>query len=123
MLFISELTAYIVIGGYDEYDANLATIAQFQNDVWTNVGQLNTARYVSFRALFCSISNWKNIKDHSAQWLDGALIVAGGVYKTGYSEKCTLNVSGQFSCVDILPTLYMVRSRVSFRVPATYCNE
>ena len=52
MLFISELTAYIVIGGFDGYDANLATIAQFQNDVWTNVGQLNTARTVSFRALF-----------------------------------------------------------------------
>ena len=57
MLCISELTAYIVIGGFEGYDANLATIAQFQNDVWTNVGQLNTARYVSFRALFCSISN------------------------------------------------------------------
>ena len=53
MVFISELTAYIVIGGEDQM-GTLATIAKFQNGVWTNVGQLNTARRVSFRALFRS---------------------------------------------------------------------
>ena len=54
MLFISELTAYIVIAGGDGMVDQLATIAMFQNGVWMNVGQLNTARRVSFRALFRS---------------------------------------------------------------------
>ena len=106
----------------------LATIAMFQNGVWMNVGQLNTARFVSFCALFLFQNNlFKNIQEHSAQWLDGALVVAGGVYSTPsseeFSEKCTLNENGQFNCVHISPSLYLVTSSVSFRVPATYCNE
>ena len=48
MLFIPEMAAYIVIGGVD-YDRNaMSTIGMFRNDVWSEAGQLNTARSVIF---------------------------------------------------------------------------
>ena len=46
MLYIEELSAYFVIGGYSSGD--LATIAKFANGVWSSAGHLNSARDVSF---------------------------------------------------------------------------
>ena len=49
MVYVPATSAYYVIGGYDGGD--LSTIGMFKNGAWTEVGQLNTARQVSF---FCS---------------------------------------------------------------------
>ena len=46
MLYVEELSAYFIIGGWDSVD--LATIAKFANGVWSSAGQLNSARKVSF---------------------------------------------------------------------------
>ena len=45
MLFINELSSFIVIGGedYDEY----VTIAKFQNGFWSVAGEMNQPRSVS----------------------------------------------------------------------------
>ena len=49
MIYVPATSAYYVIGGFD--GNNLATIAMFKNGAWSEAGQLNTARHVSF----CSV--------------------------------------------------------------------
>ena len=56
MLYIEELSAYFVIGGYSSGD-DLATIAKFANGVWSSAGELITARRVSFCS-FCFFLNY-----------------------------------------------------------------
>ena len=51
MVYIPELPAYIVIGGYDGRN-RISNIGKFQNGAWSDVGQLNKARSVSFRSFF-----------------------------------------------------------------------
>ena len=46
MLFIPDLSAYFVIGGWNDWGSS-ATIAMFKEDVWSDVGHLNEARDVS----------------------------------------------------------------------------
>ena len=49
MVFISKLSAYIIIGGYGGYDGyDNSAISMFRNGVWSNAGQLNMARSVNF---------------------------------------------------------------------------
>ena len=48
MLFIPEMAAYIVIGGEDGDYYAISTIGMFRNGDWSQAGQLNTARTVSF---------------------------------------------------------------------------
>ena len=56
MVFIAELTAYIVIGGYDARGQWLSNIAMFANGAWSNAGHLNRGRDVSSSLiLFLSI--------------------------------------------------------------------
>lgn len=45
ILFIPEMSAFIVISGKDD-DSYVATIGMFCNNVWSDVGRLNTARAV-----------------------------------------------------------------------------
>ena len=46
MLYISELSAYLVIGGWDaEWDFS-GTIAMFRNGEWSEAGKLRTRRRV-----------------------------------------------------------------------------
>ena len=58
MTFIPEMSAYIVIGGNAGYQDSsshpLTTIAKFHDDVWSKVGQLNTARTVRLCFMFLS---------------------------------------------------------------------
>ena len=51
MVYIPATSAYYVIGGYDGWE-DLATIAKFKYGAWTEAGQLNTARSVSFSLFF-----------------------------------------------------------------------
>ena len=51
MVYVPATSAYYVIGGYD--GGSLSQIAKFKNGAWTEVGQLNTAREVSFSLFFC----------------------------------------------------------------------
>ena len=53
MLFISELSSFVVIGGYDGVDY-MATIAKFKKGKWSDAGQMKTARSVNYCS-FCSI--------------------------------------------------------------------
>ena len=51
--FIPEMSAYILIGGSEGFEGNyehypVSTIAMFHDGVWSNLGQLNTARAVSY---------------------------------------------------------------------------
>ena len=46
MVYVPATSAYYVIGGYDGGD--LPTIGMFKNGAWSEAGQLNTARRVSF---------------------------------------------------------------------------
>ena len=118
MVYIPATSAYYVIGGYNgEF---LSTIGMFKNGAWTEVGQLNTARSVSFSLFFVFQSYRFNFKRHRAEWANGALIVAGG-WDIKSSEKCTISESGMFTCVDITSTLYNYASGVSFVVESTYC--
>ena len=50
MLYIEEQSAYFVIGGFS--GSNLATIAKFENSVWSFAGNLKWARNVSFCSFF-----------------------------------------------------------------------
>ena len=50
MLFIGELSAYFVIGGYDT-NFSVATIAKFKNGAWSHAGRLNSARQVLYFSL------------------------------------------------------------------------
>ena len=73
MLFIAETRSYLLIGGYDG-DDDLSQIAKFQGGVWSDAGQLNSARRVCF-CLFCLfINHLSNFKLHSAQWLGTHLL-------------------------------------------------
>ena len=47
MVYITEIQSYLVIGGYEK-NGDSSQIAKFTNGVWSDVGQLNNARYVSF---------------------------------------------------------------------------
>ena len=65
-----------------------------------------------------------NFKDDRADWANGALMVAGGEFigfDRGSSESCTLDEGGQFTCVDISPTIDYYEIDVSFVVESTYC--
>ena len=53
MIYIPETSANYVIGGVDGWVNELATIAMFRNGAWTEAGQFNRAREVSFCS-FCS---------------------------------------------------------------------
>ena len=48
MLYVPQLSACFVIGGWTGWDYS-ATVAKFQNDLWSDAGQLNEARSVSFK--------------------------------------------------------------------------
>ena len=61
-----------------------------------------------------------NFKAHRAEWANGALIVAGG-WGERSSEKCTLDESGMFTCVDITPTLIDYAYGISFIVETNFC--
>ena len=50
MVYIDDLSAYIVVAGY--VSRAIKTIGMFKNGVWSDAGQLNTARNVIF-CLFC----------------------------------------------------------------------
>ena len=50
MVYVPALSAYYVIGGYS--GGFLSTIAMFKNGAWSEAGQLNTAREVSFLLFF-----------------------------------------------------------------------
>ena len=52
MVYIPATSAYYVIGGYD--GTRLKTIGMFKNGAWSEAGQLNTARQVSFCSFFVS---------------------------------------------------------------------
>lgn len=118
MVYIPELPAYIVIGGYGGQN-RLSNIGKFQNGAWSDVGQLNKARSVSFRSIFLCLKTTKSIR---AEWVNGDLIVAGGL---GVSpvEICTLAANDQFNCVDNSLQLDTYRYGVSFIVPSDYCPE
>ena len=47
MVYVPATSAYYVIGGLGDWE-HLATIAKFKNGAWSEAGQLNTARSVSF---------------------------------------------------------------------------
>ena len=49
MVFIPEESSYFVIGGFSGSD--LSQIARFKDGEWSDAGQLNTARQVSFTYL------------------------------------------------------------------------
>ena len=47
MLYVNELSSFIVIGG-NNYDGDqLATIGKFRNGFWFVAGRMNEARFVS----------------------------------------------------------------------------
>ena len=52
MVYVPATSAYYVIGGSNGYNG-LAKIGMFKNGAWSEAGQLNTARPVSF--LFVSV--------------------------------------------------------------------
>ena len=47
MMFIPETSSYLVIGGFAG-DSQLAQIARLKDGTWTNAGQLNSVRMVSY---------------------------------------------------------------------------
>ena len=49
MVYVPVTSAYYVIGGVNG-DSWLTRIAMFKNGAWSEAGQLNTARDVSFRS-------------------------------------------------------------------------
>ena len=58
MVYISQTSAYYVIGGQDGFilsTITLSKIGMFKNGAWSEAGQLNTARRVSFYSFFCFI--------------------------------------------------------------------
>ena len=118
MVYVPATSAYYVIGGYS--GGSLSTIGMFKNGAWSEAGQLNTARGVSFCSFFVFQSYRFNFKRHRAEWANGALIVAGS-WGEKSSEKCTMSESGMFTCVDITPTLEDYMYGVSFVVESTYC--
>ena len=78
------------------------------------------ARYVIAYFMFSS-----HFKEHRGQWVNGALIVAGGsndVSNDVSSETCTMNTIGKFKCVDISPSLTDHRYGVAFTVQTNYCR-
>ena len=54
MMFIPETSSYLVIGGFAG-DSQLAQIARLKDGTWTNAGQLDSGRMVSF-LIFRSIT-------------------------------------------------------------------
>ena len=56
MVFIPETSVYLVIGGRCgdgvSNDVNLARITMLKDGVWSDAGQLNSGRAVSFNSLF-----------------------------------------------------------------------
>ena len=52
IVFIAELTAYIVIGGYNGKKRWLSNIAIFANSSWSDAGHLNSGRDVSQLLIF-----------------------------------------------------------------------
>ena len=50
------------------------------------------------------IADFTGLKGHQAQWVNGALIVAGGDDGLS-SEKCTLNKKDEFTCINITALL------------------
>ena len=46
MIYSAETSSYLVIGGYGS-GGTLSQIARFKNEKWSDVGLLNTPRYVS----------------------------------------------------------------------------
>merc|ERR1712106_596952 len=104
MLYLPITSTYLVMGGSDS-SGYLSQIVTFKNGVWSDVGQLNSPR-----------------ESHSAQWLDYALVVAGGWGDQYSSEACTMNgETGKFNCVDITPTLTDYALGVSFVVSSAFC--
>ena len=103
MVYIPATSAYYVIGGYDGSD-ELSTIGMFNNGAWSKAGQLNEARRVSLCSFFVFQKYQFNFKSHQAQWVNEALIVAGG-YNERSSEKCTFDENDRFTCVEISPIL------------------
>ena len=64
----------------------------------------------------------KIFKGHRAQWLNGVMIVAGGISNNMATESCKLNEKyGDFDCVDISPSLSGYTFGSSFAVSANFC--
>ena len=56
MVYAPATLAYYVIGGQSG-DTKLKQIAMFKNGVWTDAGQLNTGRRVSFCSYFMFLND------------------------------------------------------------------
>ena len=120
MLYIDEISSFLVTGGYDKKQ-ELSKIAMFTNGAWFDAGQLIRGRQVSFSSLRFVLKNLLSFQNHRAQWFDNGLVVAGGS-DTLSTESCTLDYdTNKFECVDITPTLYVYKNGVSFVVPSDFC--
>ena len=51
MVFIDNISSYVVIGGHDNLNY-LSQIGMLTNGTWSDAGQLNSVRAVSFRLFF-----------------------------------------------------------------------
>ena len=51
MVYIPDILSYVVIGGNDG-DIYLSQIGMLTNGTWSDAGQLNSVRAVSFRLFF-----------------------------------------------------------------------
>ena len=101
IVYITEHSAYYVIGGYSDGD-KLSQIGKYSDGAWSDAGQLNNGRYGA-----------------KVQWLGNSLIVAGGTSSLSAepTEKCTLDGANMFTCTDITPTLDGWSYFVSFLIP------
>ena len=103
-LYIEQESAFYVIGG--DNTAHLSAIFKFDGTNWSAAGALNTAR-----------------RSHRAIWTGAELIVAGGLGELS-SERCVLNeLTGEFECTNISPTLINFSLGTgAFAVTDNYCR-
>ena len=117
MLYIPEAASFFVIGGWDGQSV-ISQIAKLKNGKWTDAGQLNTARRVII--FYLDLFSKDDFKDHSAQWFNSELVVAGGT-ETQPTESCKINDdTDKFECHVISPTLTDNGNGVSFVVQSDY---
>ena len=96
--------AFYIIGGLDEIGTTMTRIVKFQNGVWSEAGNLNTAR-----ANFAAI------------WTGTKILVAGGEIELAIPiERCEQNGNGVFVCVE-LESLTGFEFSSSLRVNTGFC--
>ena len=118
MLYIPEAASFFVIGGWDGQSV-ISQIAKLKDGKWYDAGQLNTARRVNL--FYLNLFSKDDFKDHSAQWFNSVVVVAGGT-ETQPTESCKVNDdTGKFECQVISPTLTSYENGVSFLVQSDYC--